>query len=205
MKEAKKARQQLEQRRLKELEKGTKMEKLADEFYKRYLFRRYALGPLRSLVQQSLEWMNCAQQHYGYSLMLKVFEAWKSDWIDQQNAKLHLARKMYRHNLMWYAFDSWKALAMDTKLKFRMAAAFHGSKIKAKYFFIWRDDYMQVKKVDVKNENKAMIFYEKRIKSVYFDLWRRYVCIADDIKKREQRREEWRDLVKKFIPSTAKG
>ncbi|KAL7305378.1 hypothetical protein TKK_0002121 [Trichogramma kaykai] len=202
LKEARKLRQQLEQRRHKELEKGARLDRLAEQFYRRYLLRRYALRPLRGLVRETARRFELAEEHYGLNLKLKIFEAWRSDWTDRQNAKILLARKMYRHNLLWYAFERWKNLALDLRRKLQVAKDFYDMKLQAGCWRAWRDIYLEFKKQERSNEDLATGFYETSLKRKYFQLWCKYVTIADDIKQRELRRQEWRGLISKFMPKT---
>ena len=204
LKEAKKFRKELEHRRQKEIEKNKKLEFIADQCYKRYLFRRYAVEPFSTLVEEKYNRLKTADQHYGETLLFKIFGAWKKEWINQQNSKMQLANKLYRYNLLWYAFIDWKNLALDIKQKFQIAKDFYKQKLQTKYLKAWYFLIMELKIVSQEKELIAMKHHEKHLKTIYFNTWKKYMTIADDIEEREQRRDEWRDLIKKFIPDFPK-
>lgn len=202
MKNIKKLRKEQEERRLKEIHKNQHLEYLADRFYKKYLFRRYVLEPLNKLVEERYKRLQRADQHYGEAILTKTFLAWKDEWMEQQKAKLKLANKMHRHNLLWYAFDDWKTFALSMKLKYQVATDFSDMKIQAKYMKIWQALCAKLKQKMNEKEAMAIKHHEDRLKVIYFDTWKEYMSISEDIKEREQRRDEWRDLIKKFIPDT---
>ncbi|XP_003424168.1 trichohyalin [Nasonia vitripennis] len=202
MKNIKKIRKEQEERRLKEIQKNQHMEYLADRCYRRYLFRRYVLEPLNKLVEERYKRLQRADQHYVETILTKTFLAWKEEWMEQQKAKLELANKMHRHNLLWYAFDDWKTFALSIKLKYQVATDFSDMKIQAKYVKVWQALCAELRKKMKEKEAVAIKRHEDRLKLIYFTMWKQYTSMSEDIKEREQRRDEWRDLIKKFIPDS---
>lgn len=201
LKEAKKQRRELEERRKKELEKNQRLEYMADQFYKRYLFRKYALEPLGNLVEQRHNYLQTADQHYGSTLLVKIFSAWKSDYFDQRAVKLQLAAKLYQRNLLWYSFDDWRNYALDMKQKYQVAVDFCEMKLQSRFIRAWYQLHCRVKEEEHRKEVKAQRHYDRRLKEMFFGIWKQYMEIADDVNQRENRRDEWRDLIKKFIPN----
>ncbi|XP_058802333.1 trichohyalin [Phymastichus coffea] len=201
LKEAKRQRKELEERRKRELERNQRLEHMADQFYKRYLFRKYALEPLGSFVEQKRNYLQTADQHYGLTLMVKIFAAWKTEYLDQRAEKLRLAAKFYQRNLLWYSFHDWKHFALDMKQKYQVAVDFCEMKLQSKCIRAWFTLHLRIKGEEQQKEMKAKRHHDRRLKEMFFSTWRQYMEIADDVNERERRRDEWRDLIKKFIPN----
>lgn len=204
MEEARKFRKQVEERRLKEIERNKKLNDLADQCYKKYLFRRYVKEPLRTLVSHSTELQKKADQHFQSKLLKKVFTAWKNEWMYQQNRKLDLACKFCRRNILWYPFDDWKTVTLDIKLKYQVAKDFYDLKLQEKYIRTWFVSFKKMKTSLAEKEIIATEHYKKRVKLKHFNIWKKYMLIADNVRERELRRSEWRNLIKKFVPETPK-
>jgi hypothetical protein len=175
---------------------------LAVQFYKKYLFQRYIVKPLTILVEEKNQRLEWAYGHYEGTLLAKVFIAWKKEWIDRQNDKLKLAKKCYRHNLLWDAFKDWRSLALDMQHKCQVALDFYDMKLQAKCFKAWHLLYYKISLIMHKKEAQAIKHSGRRVKRIYFNLWKKYILIADDIKDREKRRDEWRKLIRKFVPQS---
>lgn len=197
-------RKEKEARRIKNNEKIKKLESLADQCYKKYLFRRYAVDPLTRLVEEKYKCLKRADEHYEETLLVKIFSAWNKEYLDQRKVKLQLANKLYRHNLLWYVFDNWKSITLEMKEKSQLAATFYDERLQRKYVKAWSRSFLKMKAIICEQEVKAVKHYEKHVKRIYFDLWKRYIALADNIKQKEERRDEWRDLIRKFIPDTVK-
>ncbi|XP_014216908.1 trichohyalin [Copidosoma floridanum] len=203
-KEAAKMRREQELKRLKEIERNRNLEKLADQCYNKYLFRRYIVEPLCGIVDDNRKILNVAQKHYEDNLLGKIFAAWKIEWTEQLQAKSHLADKLYRHNLLWYNFDEWRTLAVSVRQKQQVAVDFYDMNLQKKSFKVWHYLCVKVKIITHAQEVKAKKHYEKHLKKLCFNIWKQYMSVASEINKSEQRRDEWRDLIKKFIPETPK-
>lgn len=204
MEEARRFRKHLEEKRQREIERNKKLNDLADRCYKKYLFRRYVKEPFGILVNRSRELNRKADQHYREILSKRIFTAWKNEWLYQESRKLDLACKFYRRNLLWYPFDDWRTVTFDIKLKYQVAKDFYDLKLQEKYIRTWFVSYKKIKISLAEKEVTAIEHYKKNVKSKYFNLWKKYMLIADNVRERELRRSEWRNLIKKFVPETPK-
>lgn len=204
MKETIKLRREQEERRRKEIEKRERLNYIAECFYRRLLFRRYVVKPLLSLVEQSKERLRKASLRYNEVLLTKIFSAWKSEWMEQQLAKHQLASKFYRRNLLWYAFDDWKTFTVDMRQKYRVAVDFYELKVMARGIKIWHAWCAEIKATNREKEIQSIKFNERYLKNIYFKIWKEYMLLDDTIKEREQRRDEWRNLIRKFTSNFPK-
>lgn len=194
----------MEERRIKEIEKNKRLNDLADQCYKKYLFRRYVKGPFGKLINHSRELQRKADEHFRDIILKRVFTAWKNEWLYQESRKLDLACKFYRRNILWYPFDDWKTITLDIKLKYQVAKDFYDLKLQDKYMRTWFVSYKNIKRSIAEKEVIAIEYYQKQIKSKYLNMWKKYMKIADSVRERELRRSEWRNLIKKFVPETPK-
>ncbi|XP_011500270.1 PREDICTED: coiled-coil domain-containing protein KIAA1407 [Ceratosolen solmsi marchali] len=204
LKEAKRIRKEKEDHRLKGIQKNKRLEFLADQFYKKYLFKRYIVKPLNIVIEEQKQRLKWAYRHYEVTLLAKVLTAWKNEWIDQQNDKLQLAKMFYRHNLLWDVFGNWRSLALDTKQKYQVALDFYDMKLQTKCIKAWYLLYANINIVIHEKEVQAVKHYVRYLKRICFNIWKKYMLIAVDIEDREKRRDEWRKLIKKFIPQSPK-
>ncbi|KAJ8668847.1 hypothetical protein QAD02_000106 [Eretmocerus hayati] len=200
MKEAVKQRREHEAKRLKEIEKAQELENRADNFYQRLLLRRYVLEPLKLLVSQKADLLTKADRRYQEILLLKILTAWRKECLERRETKLNLASKLYRHNLLWYTFDDWRNSTLESRRKFQVACDFSEMRLLTHSFQHWHELCRKIRKAESLLETKADRHFGKKLKKRYLELWRRYLTIADDVKQREMRRDEWRNLIRKFIP-----
>ncbi|CAK9830366.1 Coiled-coil domain-containing protein 191 [Anthophora retusa] len=198
--EARRLRKEQEQKRQCEIEMFERLNNLADEFYRKYLLRRYIMKPFVILLEQKRSNMKKADDHCREKLTRKVFETWRNETEIQRNRKVEMAEKLYNENLTTRMFEEWKQAAKEANLKYQVAMDFHDMKLLERYFKSWR---IRTLELQAKSEKKLQLvrgIYESKLKARYFSLWKKYLTIVEDIKESEKRKDELRQLVQKVIP-----
>ncbi|CAK9821077.1 Coiled-coil domain-containing protein 191 [Anthophora plagiata] len=198
--EARRLRKEQEQKRQCEIEMFERLNNLADEFYRKYLLRRYIMKPFIILLEQKRGNMKKAEERYREKLTREVFAKWRNEAETQRNRKVEMAESLYNENLTTRMFEEWKRSAKEANLKHQVAMDFHDMKHLERYFKSWRIRTLELKAKSEEKLQFARSIYESKLKARYLGLWKKYLTIAEDIKESEKRKDELRQLVQKVIP-----
>nr|XP_031829367.1 coiled-coil domain-containing protein 191 [Nomia melanderi] len=198
--EARRLRREQEQNRLREIERHNRLNNIADQFYRRYLLRRYLIEPLIALVERKKSNVRKADDHYRETLTRKIFVAWRRETEAELLARITIAESVYNKRLTISAFGEWRRMVKEENLKYQVATDFCEIKLLDRYFALWRTVTLELKAERERNEELAGRHYVNQLKRRYLFTWRRYLAIAADITESEKRRNELRQLVQTVIP-----
>lgn len=193
-------REEREQQRAREIERFKAMNATADEFYRRYLLRRYILDPFVALVETRNEHLIRAEDHYRRSLLRKAFADWRAETERQRRIRNELAVSLRDRNVMWRALQTWRETVREEKTKAQVAKDFSDMRLQSKCFKLWRVRTVDYKTERLQRERLASRHYDEKLKVRYFSMWKRYPGIVPDIKESERVRDAWRQIVREVIP-----
>ncbi|XP_015591593.1 trichohyalin [Cephus cinctus] len=199
-KEAKRLREEHEQRRAREAEKITKLNAMADLFYRTYLLRRYVMKPFTILIEIKYNNIKKANDHYGLTSLRKTFMAWKIESQRQHDMKVELAESIYHRNLMWRMLKAWTKYTEDGKHKYQVAGDFYEMRLQQKYLKSWCTSAFESKMRTLENEQLAHDHHRRRLRVKYLEKWKRYPEIAKEVQESERTKDKWRELVQRVVP-----
>lgn len=200
MREAKRLREEREQQRAREIERFKNLNAMAEEFYRKYLLRRYIMDPFVALVETKNNHMSKAETHHKQSLMRKTFAGWRTETERQIQIGIELAVSLHNRNLLWRALQTWREMTRDEKRKAQVARDFSDMRLQSKCFKLWRVKTVDYKTERLRRERLASEHYEEKLKARYFGMWRRYPKLMPDIRESERIRDAWRQAVREVIP-----
>ncbi|KOC69035.1 Coiled-coil domain-containing protein KIAA1407 [Habropoda laboriosa] len=198
--EVRRLRKEQERKRQCETEMFQRLNNLADEFYRKYLLRRYIMEPFAMLLEEKKYNMKKAEDHYREKLTRKIFATWRNETEIRCKTRVEIAESFCNGNLTTRMFKEWRQMAKEVNLKHQVAMDFHDMKVLDKYFKRWRITTLELKAKSEEERKLADGIYENKLKARYFGLWKKYLVIAEDIKESEKRKDELRQLVQKVIP-----
>ncbi|XP_043270515.1 coiled-coil domain-containing protein 191 [Venturia canescens] len=198
--EAKRIREEAEKRRARDLERTRLANEMADEFYRKYLMRRYIFDPLILLIEQKQKNRKIAVEHYDRNLLRKSIEFWRTETKNLLEVKLELSVTIWRRNLLWYAFKNWLEATRSEGKKAQVAVDFYELQLQDKCLKIWCDRAMESKLRDSENCQLAVLHSENRLKLGCFKKWRKFLDISGDVKESDRTRNLWRELVQRVVP-----
>ncbi|CAG5108472.1 Similar to CCDC191: Coiled-coil domain-containing protein 191 (Macaca fascicularis) [Cotesia congregata] len=207
--EAQEKARQIRRRHEEERERALNIEKLkkamqeADDFYRKYLLRRYILCPLIAFVQSVHDDMNKAERHYDLSILRKTFVKWKSETEQKIQIKMELSIDIYNRNLTWRVFESWLQLTRNNRKIYKTAVDHCNNWLKKSYYDKWLAYTLSMKIINNNNQEVAFNFYNEKLKSTYFKLWKKYLLILDKVEETDKRKDQLRQLVQSVIPDFA--
>ncbi|KAG8037333.1 hypothetical protein G9C98_005543 [Cotesia typhae] len=207
--EAQEKARQIRRRHEEERERALNIEKLkkamqkADDFYRKYLLRRYILRPLIAFVQSVHDDINKAGRHYDLSILRKTFIKWKSETEREIQIKMELSIDIYNRNLTWRVFEIWLQLTRDNRKIYKTAVDHYNNWLKKSYYNEWLAYTLSMKIINNNNQEVAFNFYNEKLKSTYFKLWKKYLQILDKVEETDKRKDQLRQLVQSVIPDFA--
>ncbi|XP_043462486.1 golgin subfamily A member 6-like protein 22 [Leptopilina heterotoma] len=199
-KEAKRLREEREEKRIRDIELIKLNNEKADNFYRNFLLNRYIFQPLHKLLQEKYNFHKKAVNHYNKKLMKNYFSSWKLNIQQQYAIKEELAISIYERNLLLSSFDMWRKFTKIERQKYHVASDFYDLKIQSKCFKLFHKFTIESSVIKKKNEQIADNYLNLKVKEKYFYLWMKFLQISDDIKESDKQKQEWREIIQKVIP-----
>ncbi|XP_008558457.1 coiled-coil domain-containing protein 191 [Microplitis demolitor] len=207
--EAQEKARQIRRRREEERERALNIEKLkhdmqrADDFYRKYLLRRFIMRPLIYFIQSVRNDMIKAKIHYHKSILRKVFLKWKTETEREIEIKTEVYVDIYHRNLTWRIFENWLKLTRDNKNKYKIAVEHYNNRLKKHYYDKWLAYTLSMKIIDNNNQQVAINFYNEKVKYNYFNMWKKYLRVLDKVEESDKQKNKLRQLVQSVIPDFA--
>ncbi|XP_012285671.1 caldesmon isoform X2 [Orussus abietinus] len=200
LKDARRLHEEQEKRRAKEAEKSKKLNATADQFYRKYLLRRYIMDPLILLIEMKYDYIKKAQKCYTQILLRRVFKAWHAETLRQGRIKMELVITVHERNMLWHALIHWRKLTKLETQKYQTAIDFHDMRVMVRCMKVWYNRTLESKMEELKKQRLAEEKYEQTLKQKYFKMLKKYLQIAGEIEESERRRDKWRELVQRVVP-----
>lgn len=196
-------REKIERTRILTAERMNNINRLADNYYRKYLLHNYIVKPLAVLIQINRNSVIKASRHYNINWMKKLFNIWKNQIKYQIMLKYELSASLYNKNILTRIFHYWIKLTKDIICKTQVACDFYDLWLQEKFFKILITITTMARLKNNTNEKLAIKHNEKIQCEKYFIRWRKYMKISDKIKESDECREQWRHLVQTVIPDFA--
>ncbi|XP_054002554.1 golgin subfamily A member 6-like protein 26 [Hylaeus anthracinus] len=189
-----------ERKRQNEIEKLKRLNDMADEFYRKYLLRRYGIEPLMGFVERKKSNIEKIDNRYKENLTRNVFIAWRRETEIRCKIVTEFAETFYNRSLMVKTFREWKQMTKEGNVKYQVAIDFYDMKLLDRYFKSWQIITLELKVQYECKEKLASNHYKSKLKLRYFFTWKKYLTIAVDIAESEKRKDKLRQLVQTVIP-----
>lgn len=199
-KEAKRLRDEREEKRLHDIELIKLNNEKADNFYRNFLLTHYIFQPLRKLLQMKHNFHLNAVNHFNKKLVKNSFTTWKLNTQQQYAVKEELAISIYERNLLISSFGIWREFTKNERQKYHTASDFYDLKIQSKIFQLFHKFTIESSAIKKKNEQIAYNHLNSKLKEKYFYLWIKFLQISDVIKESDKQKQEWREIIQKVIP-----